>query len=464
MLGKHMRTVAAGLLASLAIVAPAHAVDFHVASDTIGQGYQLITSSGEVLKRSRIHQMLGLNIYDMTGDGTNSISFVSQLRFNSDFGITDIETANIPQLKNNNFSILYAYFEMKGLLPYIDMRLGRQLLIDDSDFTMMDGALFTVHTGFHLAVEVYAGIEVKDAGFLGVISDTQLEVDGAGGFDDEEDEKTGIVVGGALLLEGIRDHHAKIGYRRIFTAAYTDPILQQESVFVDSERVFANYHIRVIENLHLSAAASYDLVNGVFADIRVGARAPRIAGVLDIEAYYWHLTPTFEGSSIFNVFSSKPMNDIDMRVRYHFGEGISGYLGGYVRLLENDKDDNDDDAVAEGITDVGLRGGARFEVRPWWIGFDGSHQFGVSELTTIDAFGGYRFLNQTLEVTGRVTTLIYDDPLIENLQGVSFGGQVGLAYRISDLAKFHLVSELNTNRIESLQFRLYGLVDLDFWL
>lgn len=80
--------VAATLLCLL-VTGPARAADFHVASDTIGQGYQLITSSGEVLKRSRIHQMLGLNAYDLVGDGTNSLMFVSQFRFNSDFGIAD---------------------------------------------------------------------------------------------------------------------------------------------------------------------------------------------------------------------------------------------------------------------------------------------------------------------------------------------------------------------------------------
>ena len=54
--------------------------------------------------------------------------------------------------------------------------------------------------------------------------------------------------------------------------------------------------------------------------------------------------------------------------------------------------------------------------------------------------------------------------MLERLEGVSFGTQLGLAYRIENKARFHVIGELNTNRFEELQFRFYGLVDLDFWL
>lgn len=74
---------------AMLLAAPASAIDVHVSSDTITQGYQLISSSGDVLKRSRIHQLLGLSVLDMKGDSTNSISFVTSMRFDSDFGITE---------------------------------------------------------------------------------------------------------------------------------------------------------------------------------------------------------------------------------------------------------------------------------------------------------------------------------------------------------------------------------------
>jgi len=85
-------------------------------------------------------------------------------------------------------------------------------------------------------------------------------------------------------------------------------------------------------------------------------------------------------------------------------------------------------------------------------------------MTVVDLFGGYQFLDNTLGVTGRLTTVVFEDALQEQLSATSFGAQLGLTYRIEQMAKFHLVSEINTNRIEKIQYRMFGLVDLDFWM
>ncbi|MBT9555494.1 MAG: hypothetical protein IV100_05660, partial [Myxococcales bacterium] len=61
-----------------ALAAPmAKAVDVHITSETIGQGYELIRSNGDVLRRSRLHQYLGLNLYDLAGNGENNVFIVS---------------------------------------------------------------------------------------------------------------------------------------------------------------------------------------------------------------------------------------------------------------------------------------------------------------------------------------------------------------------------------------------------
>ncbi len=436
------------------LVAPkAAAVDVHVGSETIGQGYQLINSSGDILKRSRINQFLRLDVLDLSGDKSNSYSFVSSLRFDGDFGITDAESETIEQLQNNQLSVMYAYFDMRNIADSMDLRLGRQLIIDDMDFTMFDGLRFTYHTPWHLGVEVMAGTEVKNAGFLGVISVTQLEVDGDGGDDEQIDERTGIVVGGALTLENLRDHHGKLGYRRIMNTD-TD---------VDAERLYLNYHYRILPQLHVSYAAAYDFVISDVSDIRAEIRSPGIADLLDIELAFWRLVPSFEGSSIFNVFSIEPLNDIDLRFRFHLGKHISTYVGGYLRLFGNDKDE--DETVDEGVKDIGAKLGGRAKLGGHgYIGLDASYQTGYGDQTVIDLFAGYGFLDDALKITPRFTAVLFDDAVQERFEANSFGGQLGVSYRIGRMAKFHLLGELNSNRIESMQFRMFGLVDLDFWL
>lgn len=434
---------------------PAAAVDVHISSTTIGQGYQLITSSGDVLKRSRLNQFLGLDVLDWTGDKTNLLSFVSSFRFDSDFGITDAEADNIEQLKNNNLSILYAYFQVKGLADLMDIRLGRQLLIDDMDFTMLDGLRLVFHTPAHLGIEVYTGVEAKNAGLLGVITSTQLELDGDGGNDDDIDDSVGIVVGAAIMLENLRAHHGKIGYRRIMTS---------DGDVVDAERVFLNYHVRALPQLHLNAAVAWDFVINDMTDIRFGVRSPRIANLLDIEVNYFRLVPSFEGSSIFNIFSTEPINDIDYRLRFHIARGISVYAGGYVRLFGNETD-SDDELDEDVIKDIGARAGGRVRLAAnAHLGLDAIYQTGYSDMLVIDVFGGYGFLDNTLVLDGRLTSVTFEDDLQKRLEATSFGVQVGLTYKIPRLAKFHMISELNTNKLESVQFRMFGLVELDFWL
>jgi hypothetical protein len=449
--------VAWGTFVLLLAAQPADAANVRVSSKTIGQGYQLITSSGDVLKRSRLHQLLGLSVFDIGGGGDNAVSFVSQFRFDSDFGITHIESSSIEQLTNNQLSIMYGYLEIRGLAKVLDLRLGRQLIIDDMDFTLMDGLRATYHSPVHVGVELIGGVEVKNA-FLGMISSTQLEVDGDGGAygDDKSggpDEEMGLVMGGSVFLEGLRDHHGKLGYRRIMTPDSE----------VDAERAFINYHYRIHPKLHLSAAAAWDFVIADLSDIRAEIRAPGIADVLDLQLAYLHLIPTFEGSSIFNVFSTQPLNDIDMRARFHISKSVNTYLGGYLRLFGQQPREQDE-TDAKGIKDIGIRVGGRMALSDRGrLELDASRQTGYGDMTVIDMGGRYDFMDHRLGLSGRLTTVVFEDALQDKLAATSFGVQVGVNYLVRRLARFHLMTELNTNQIEKVQFRIFGLVDLELW-
>jgi hypothetical protein len=441
------------LIASL-WATPSFGINFRVQSETIGQGYQIITLNGDIIKRHRLNQFLSLNAFDMTGDGSNRISFSSSFRLDSDFGISDRDMDRVDQLRNHDMALMFGYINVNRWANMIDLRLGRQLLIDDMDFTMMDGLRTVVHTPWHVGVEVYAGAESKNAGYIGTITSTQLESDGSGGGSDVVDDEVALVFGGSVLLENLTNHHGKIGYRRI----------QTMDSDVDGERVFANYHVRVLPQLHIAASAAWDFVIADVSDVLATIRAPGIANLVDIELSYWRLIPTFEGSSIFNVFAIEPMNDIDARVRFHLGPGISTYVGGYLRLFRNDPDNNDE-GVEDVVKDMGARAGGQVRFgRRGHLGLDVTYQQGYGDLTILDFGGAYNLHDNQWQLTGRLTTVIFDDELQENLNGTSFGVQLGARYEPVETARIHLMTELNTNRFETIQFRVLGMVELDFWL
>jgi hypothetical protein len=185
---------------------------------------------------------------------------------------------------------------------------------------------------------------------------------------------------------------------------------------------------------------------------------------MDIQLAYWHLVPTFEGSSIFNVFSTEPLNDVDLRLRFHISKQVSTYVGGYLRLFGNTKD-SDDDVGSAVLKDIGIRVGGRMALgRRGRLQLNASHQQGYGDMTVIDISGRYNFLDSRLSLTSRLTTVVFEDPLQDNLAATSFGAQMGVSYQVRKFARFHLMNEVNTNRIESLQYRVFALVDLELWL
>ena len=98
------------------------------------------------------------------------------------------------------------------------------------------------------------------------------------------------------------------------------------------------------------------------------------------------------------------------------------------------------------------------------VGLDVTYQQGYGDLTILDFGGAYNLHDNQWQLNGRLTTVIFDDELQENLNGTSFGVQLGARYEPVDSTRIHLMTELNTNRFETLQFRVLGMVELDFWL
>ena len=453
---------AALFISVLGVSTPARSVEFLIESQTVGDAYQLVTSGNEVLNRNRLHQFLGLSLYDIEASGENHWSFTSLLRFGVDFGLTEKELDEVIGLERTRLSIQYAMLQGQNLLGgLVDMKLGRQLLVDGLDYLMMDGAVVTVNTPWFLAVELHAGLEVRNDAWD--LNDSQFETDGTrfiAGLEETTDAAS-VVFGAALVTRNLDYARYRVGYRRYFSSGA-----------VDAEKIGGSFHQRVVEGVDLSGIVSWDMFNGRFDRIQTGGRV-RIADHTELELEYVRTTPTFDGDSIFNIFSIYPMNDINARWRLYPGKNDRLHLGGKVRLAGNEAYDDvgttlygDVDTMVSawgtmaGWThSFGPRGvDGRFTVDfTWEGGWSGDRIFG-------DVGGVWAVVPREWELEGRLTVVDFDDELQDNLNALSFGYQLGGRYLVDKKAAFAVIAEHNMNRLQNHQFRVFALIDLNLWL
>lgn len=452
----------AGIVAALLIAPSAGAIEFRVESQTLGDAYQLVTSGNEVLNRNRLHQLLGLSLYDLEGSGENLWSFTSLFRFGVDFGLTEQELDEVVGLERTKLSIQYAMLQGQGLLGgLVDIKLGRQLMMDGLDYLMMDGGVVTLNTPFYLAVELHAGLEVRNDAWD--LNDSQLETDGTRFIEQREEttDAASVVFGAALMTRNLDYARYRVGYRRFFSSGA-----------VDAEKVGGSFHQRVVEGVDLSGIISWDLFNGRFDRIQAGGRV-RIADHTELDLEYVRTNPTFDGDSIFNIFSVYPMNDLNARWRFYAGKDDRFHLGGKVRLAGNE-------AYDDPLTT--LYGDVDTMVSAWGAMAGWHHSFGprgvdgrlLVDFTWEGGFGGDRIfadvggvwavVPREWEVEGRLTVVDFADELQENLHAFSFGYQLGGRYLVDKKAAFAVVAEHNMNRLQTHQFRVFALIDLDIWL
>ena len=165
-----------GLVVAAGGGARAFAYDFSIDLRTIGQGYQVRgfapDGTNELLSRRRLTQYLDVNVFDIEptrwrGDegGRNLIYFDASLRFDSDFGgyLTGRPTGvdEIRELQQNQVDVLFAFVGGRDVGGRLDFQLGRQIHFDMLDFFAYDGGDAVVHLRRGLALEAFAGTEVR---------------------------------------------------------------------------------------------------------------------------------------------------------------------------------------------------------------------------------------------------------------------------------------------------------------
>jgi hypothetical protein len=484
-----MRTGFTAIALAIAIVAgssSAEAVQYRVSAQTLGEAYQLVTVDEELLNRRRIHQYLRLGAYDLLDDGSYSLNVHTLMRFDTDLGISKQEMDRVSGTQQHILSVQAAFVEGRRLLGKsefnLDFKAGRFLHIDALDFMMLDGVSATVTTPWYVGVQLIAGLESRN--LTNPVTSSQFELDGARVIENTDlADAPSITIGAALMATGLNYTRAKLSYRRMFSTQQpfrlqdngTEIVAENTSTEagadsgavsgVDSEKIGLSLFHSFWRKVDLNGVVSYDLYNGLVDQANVLARW-RMSDAWDLSGQYVRIVPTFDADSIFNIFTIHPLNDANMRVRWHLSDNERVYLGGMLRLFGNESPTETQADIATSVKAYGAMAGYyRSYGHAGRVGADISAELGYGgDRVMGDVWGMWAPLPRELELDGRITVVHLDADLQPNLHGLSVGYQLGAKYLISDLAGISVMVEHNFNRIHTNQFRLFALVDLDVWL
>lgn len=525
--------VAAVVLAIAGSSSPAHAYEFWLRAQTIGQAYQLrqyrLIGPDLFLGRRRYTQTLALRIVDIGGLAQSRrearlperglrISWQSYLRVDHDFGTytsgriklserTRRDAIDvIPELVESSagLDLLYGFVALDGLADdALGIQLGRVLLDDGWGSSGLDGG--TVRYALpHAPLELTAaaGLRVRASSVLG---SSAFELDGTSGAGCREyvegptpgagawkliDRNRAVsssklssdyelcpqremrqpTIGVALATSRLRRFGAEVGYRRTWSdtvgliddvdrLAYPDLGLypndsgQAPATGVNEERLYARVHgelqagalgVRPYGNLR------YSLLHAAIDRADAGVRLQRGRHVLEPSIEYF--LPTFDGDSIFNVFSIEPATDV--RLGYQL-EGARARVRASTWLRRYAHADGSSSVAGGGEAGVERAFGPRLRTR-----LDGLFD---------DGYGGRRAGG-----TGEVAWRARDDLWLrgraavlgvrreDRSRFVTASGVLSGSLRVAESVGFHVIAEADHDDLYPFTTRVIGVIDLAF--
>ena len=234
---------------------------------------------------------------------------------------------------------------VKGRRHPVALRVGRQISAFGNEFFSFDGLRIRYRTPHFVGFEAYGGTRVQPSAF------------------EEPAPLTEMVLGSSIFLVGFSKTQASLGLKHVQNGA---DILHQ-NVHLS---LFQRFHrrLRVYGNVNLNT-----LIVGIDEGLVGSSLDLTLRGmVVDFEGYQFR--PSFDSTSIFNVFQSASYHEGRMRLRIPLSGGRSWLYGrGGIQFFD-DEPGFESTAVAAGA-------GGRFNLRYSYLGIR-------SMVTT--GFGGLR--------------------------------------------------------------------------
>lgn len=470
--------------------APARAYDFSVDIRTIGQGYQVRgfapDGSNELLSRRRLTQYLDLNVFDIGpddwhgDDGGRNVFYVdASVRFDADFGGYQLGAPtgpnSIQELNQNELDILYAFLGGRNVGGHLDFQLGRRIHFDLIDFYAFDGADLLFHATRTFGVEAFVGTEVR--GTL-PLSSPIYELDGtsAGSRNPATRPAQNSVMApmaGAALVAGAPagPWSARLSFREIWSATADRQPGEPESG-INEEVVSLTATAAWGNRIFLSGGLRYNVLFDELDDEQLALRVkltPRQWLTLEHD----FLAPTFDGDSIWNIFSTGAYRDLRASYEVALPRGVKAYARGFARFYLA----TDDEVATTGPyagQDIGAEApGGRFAaggslgaawrnargmVRAdgYWDDGYGGRKAGVDATTRVK-------VREPIELEGRLTGYTWRNDVQPTLNssGVVFGAEAGGRFRLGQGVHLHLLVEDNVGTYYESQFRGLAMVELD---
>jgi len=472
----------------------AHAYDFTIGLRTIGQGYQVrrFAPSGgdELLTRRRLTQFLNLSVFDIEPQawrdrddrgpaGPATLSFDVSLRFESDFGGYTVGrptgTDEIRELSQSQIDVLYAVLTGRNIGGRVDFELGRQIHFDLVDFYSFDGASARVHVARPLAVEAFGGTEVR--GEL-PLSAPLYELDGTSAGSRDPVTRPGQnsalrPLAGAALVIGDDSGWAasplwlRLAYRRMWSQT-ADRLPGEPENGINDEKVALTAAADWRRRVSVTGGVRYNLLLATFDDEQLAVRV-RLPARQAVVAEQVFQAPTFDGDSIWNVFSTGAYRDL--RLSYEVGATpeLRIYARGFVRFYEATADE-----IAADGTDVGAAApggrragggsvGAQWKQTRGFVRADGYWDDGYGgRKAGLDLSARWAIRPRAMEIEGRLTGYRWrSDQQPDTDAGYVAGVQAGGRWELGQGIRFHLLGEDNVGTFYRGQYRALVIVEVD---
>jgi hypothetical protein len=508
--------VTVALAAALGAAAPAAAADFNVSSETIYQSYAVRTLYGTspIEYKTRVTESLGLTATKLGGE--KGLTLVARLRYDVDFGLADecevggiiaplpYSTGTGPPyepsrrlLCGNALEIQLLYVEGARLLGgTLDFRAGRQWKTDPLGWFAFDGALVTVRLPFFFSASLAAGFDAVN-GLL--FARNPWQPDGTAARVDGAPEAVGAAnelshdfslhpspfISVGLAARGFGRAHAEVVYRHVFGASLRTltPLDEAHAVNFgwgdEEERIGWAVSYGFSDSFRVRAQVVADLLWPRFDEVTVEGSARLLDARLGVRGGVSFLRPRFSASSIFYYYDFRPTADAYVRADLHAGEWAWLYLRAAVRQFGNswrfgaDRDTGDQYVASGSTIDYGpaIDAGVRLELGAVTLDVNEFSAFGFAGKDVgAMASASWNVLPNRVSVLASGYVSYYDNVLQRDPSGVPlqagvFGGaSLGLDYRFGTGARIRLTAEDHLSPFWSSNVRVYGVLDLSFWL
>ena len=435
------------------------------------------------------------------------------------YGAVDL----VPELETRLLAldVLYAFLAIDDLADgALHLRLGRQLEVGTLDWWSMDGLTVRATPDIPVALEAFVGLRVRESSYA---ASGNFEPDGTGGAECAEYVEGAVpgsgswrpidlgqnvednpfssdyqmcpqrqqlmpTFGGALELRKVASVWARIGYRRSLsptpgligpvdrfpnpdTGLYPNEDGQLPDWGVNEDKLSATVRahrsaLKGRADITPYAGIRYNALAGVIDEqhtgVRLHYRAKKLAHTLEPE--YFYSFPTFDGDSIFNVFSTQAYHDLRLTYSLRSGQHpLAGYARGWVRKFATEDpvtDPGGADIGADSDWAGGVQLGLRYRLpRLLAARLDLFHDAGYGG-TRLGGYGSVAWQkSKKTGFRGRLSLVHFDEDLRPELHGLTLGIQAGASYRINSGITAHLTSEYTSNRIQSNLVRVIAVLE-----